>query len=100
MHRIASLIKLPIAILTDLRKASQRRANIATLERLSDRTLNDIGVDRRMIAETVDAMMARNSAKPAPLQTVPTAKPVQPAPAPTLADITANAIAVATRRAA
>ncbi len=74
MPRIASLTKLSAAILTGLANAWQRQAGIGALERLSDHTLADIGIDRGRIAETVDAMMARGETTPAPVRTAVTAK--------------------------
>ncbi len=82
MPRIASLAKLSASILTGLTKVWRRQAAIVALERLSNHTLADIGIERGRIAETVDAMMARGTATPAPVRAaepakVPTAKPVE-----------------------
>ncbi len=81
MFRIASLAKLPAAISTGLTKAWRRQAAIVALERLSNHTLADTGIERGRIAETVDAMMARGTATPAPVPTksakAATAKPVE-----------------------
>ncbi len=83
MPRIASLIKLPAAILAFLSKAWRRQAAIATLQRLSNHTLADIGIERGCIAETIDAMIASDETTlapaPAPAVTakVATAKPVE-----------------------
>jgi uncharacterized protein YjiS (DUF1127 family) len=83
MPRIASLIKLPAAILAFLSKAWRRQAAIATLQRLSNHTLADIGIERGCIAETIDAMIASGETTlapaPAPAVTakVATAKPVE-----------------------
>lgn len=79
MPRFALLTDL----LTALRKAWKRQAAIAALQRLSDHTLSDIGIERRRIAATVDAMLAHDAAKPAPKAAKAAApKPVAtPAPA-------------------
>ncbi len=82
MPRIASLAKLSASILTGLTKVWRRQAAIVALERLSNHTLADIGIERGRIAESVDAMMARGTAAPAPVRAtepakVPTAKPVE-----------------------
>lgn len=69
--RMASLAKLPAAILAGLAKAWQRQSTIAALQRLSNHTLADIGIERGRIPETVDAMMA---ATPAPAPVTVTAK--------------------------
>ncbi len=76
MPRIASLTKLPAAILTFLTKAWRRQAAIAALQRLSNHTLADIGIERARIAETIDAMMARDETTPAPVRAPATAAPV------------------------
>ncbi len=68
MPRIASLTKLPARIWTGLTKAWRRQSAILTLERLSNYTLADIGIERGRIAESVDAMMARGTAAPAPVR--------------------------------
>ena len=68
MPRIASLTKLPAWIWTGLTKAWRRQSAILTLERLSNHTLADIGIERGRIAESVDAMMARGTAAPAPVR--------------------------------
>ena len=68
MPRIASLTKLPAWICTGLTKAWRRQSAILTLERLSNHTLADIGIERGRIAESVDAMMARGTAAPAPVR--------------------------------
>ncbi len=93
MPRIASLTKLPAAILASLTKAWRRQAAIAALQRLSNHTLADIGIERRRIPESVDVMMAWDKAEQAPARTVFASKPVQPAPAAALAakDTTASA---------
>ena len=81
MPRIASLAKLPASILTGLTKVWRRQSAIAALERLSNHTLADIGIERGRIAETVDAMMAQGTATAAPARIesakVATAKPVE-----------------------
>jgi uncharacterized protein YjiS (DUF1127 family) len=81
MPRIASLAQLPASILTALKKAWRRQAAIVALERLSNHTLADIGIDRGRIAETVDAMMASGAATLAPVRAksakAATAKPVE-----------------------
>lgn len=41
-------------------KARRRRQAIRDLRSLSDRVLNDIGIDRSQIPEVVDGMLARN----------------------------------------
>ncbi len=64
MLRIASLTKLPAAILTFVTKAWRRQAAIAALQRLSNHTLADIGIERDRIPEFVNAMMARDKAEP------------------------------------
>ena len=74
MPRIASLTKLPAAILTGLTNAWRRQAAIVALERLSNHTLADIGIDRGRIAETVDAMMAHGETTAAPVRAAVTAK--------------------------
>ena len=86
MPRTAWLAKLPAEILTVLTKAWRRQAAISALRRLSNHTLADIGIERGRIAETVDAMMARDTAAvasnraTAPATTkVATAKPVETA---------------------
>jgi uncharacterized protein YjiS (DUF1127 family) len=76
MPRIASLTKLPASILTFLTKAWRRRAAIAALQRLSNHTLADIGIERARIAQTIDAMMARDETMPAPVRAPVTAAPV------------------------
>lgn len=63
------------ALLTALRRAWRRQAAIAALQRLSDHTLSDIGIERRRIAVSIDALMAQDAAKPAPSQAVRAAKP-------------------------
>jgi uncharacterized protein YjiS (DUF1127 family) len=63
------------ALLTALRRAWRRQAAIATLQRLSDHTLSDIGIERRRIAASIDALMAQDAVKPAPSQAVRAAKP-------------------------
>jgi len=75
MPRIASLTKLPAAIWALLTKAWRRQAAIAALQRLSNHTLADIGIERARIAETVDAMMARDETTPAPVRAPVTAAP-------------------------
>lgn len=80
MLRTASLAKLPASILTGLTKAWRRQAAIASLERLSNHTLADIGMERARIAEAVDVMMAGGDITAArvaatPAQPKPTAKP-------------------------
>ncbi len=86
MPRIASLAKLPAAILTGLTKVWRRQAAIVALARLSNHTLADIGIERGRIAETVDAMLAQGTATAAPVPTrstkaasakAATAKPVE-----------------------
>ncbi len=74
MPRIASLTKLPAAISTFVTKAWRRQAAIAALQRLSNHTLSDIGIERARIAETIDAMTARNETTPAPARAPVTAK--------------------------
>ena len=97
MLRIASLTKLPTSILTFLTKAWRRQAAIADLQRLSNHTLADIGIERGCIPELVDAMMAWDKAKPAPARIVFASKPVQPKPA---AALTAKDTAASARKAA
>ena len=82
MPRIASLAKLPAAILAGLTKAWRRQAAIVALERLSTHILTDIGIDRGRIAETVDAMMARGETTPAPVRATVTVKAARAAAAP------------------
>ena len=93
MPRFASLTKLPASILTFVTKTWRRQAAIAALQRLSNHTLADIGIERRRIPESVDVMMAWDKAEQAPARTVFASKPVQPAPAAALAakDTTASA---------
>ncbi len=74
MPRIASLTKLPAASLSSLTKAWRRQAAIAALQRLSNHTLADIGIERARIAETIDAMTARDETKHASVRTPVTAK--------------------------
>lgn len=97
MLRVTSLAKLTAAILTSLTNAWRRQAAIAALQRLSNHTLADIGIERGRIAATVDAMMAQDKAVPAPVQTVTATQRLQPtatvAPA-------ANATAAPARKAA
>ena len=81
MPRFASLAKLPASILTGLTKAWRRQAAIMALESLSNHTLADIGIERGRIAETVDAMMARGTATPAPAR-AKSAKVAKAAPKP------------------
>ncbi len=97
MPRIASLTKLPASILTFVTKAWRRQAAIAELQRLSNHTLADIGVERGRIPELVGAMMAGDKAKPAPDWIGLASKPVQPKPA---AALTAKDIAAPAREAA
>ncbi len=77
MPRIASL---PASILTALTKVWRRQAAIVALERLSNHTLADIGIERGRIAETVDAMWASGTVTPAPVLTAVTAKAAAPKP--------------------
>ncbi len=95
MLRTTSLAKLPAAILTGLTNAWRRQAAIAALQRLSNHTLADIGIERVRIAATVDAMMAQDKAVAAPVRTVSTAQPIQRAPAVTPAANTTTAPAQA-----
>ncbi len=74
MPHIAWLAKLPASILTVLAKAWRRQAAIVALQRLSNHTLADIGIERGRIAESVDAMMARDETAPAPARASATAK--------------------------
>lgn len=69
MPGMASLIKLPASIWAGIAMAWQRQATIAALQRLSNHTLADIGIERGRIAEIVDAMMAQGPATPAPVRT-------------------------------
>ncbi len=81
MTLFASLNKLPDAILTGLTNAWRRQTAIAALQRLSNHTLADIGIERGRIAETIDAMMAQDTAKTTPVRAkaakVAAAKPVE-----------------------
>ena len=97
MPRIASLAKLPAAIWTGLTAAWRRQATIVALQRLSNHTLADIGIERGRIPQTVDTMMAQVKAETAPVRTVTAAQPIQPAPAVTPA---ANITAAPARQAA
>ena len=81
MPRFASLTKLPASVLTYVTKAWRRQAAIAALQRLSNHTLADIGIERARIAETVDAMMARGETTPAPVRAPVTAKVTTAKPA-------------------
>ena len=81
MPRIASLAKLPASILAGLTKVWRRQAAILALQRLSNHMLADIGIERGRIAETVDALMARGTATPAPVRAKSAPKPAQPVPA-------------------
>ena len=76
MPRIASLAKLPAAIWTGLTDAYRRQATIVALQRLSNHTLADIGIERGRIPETVDAMLTQAKAETAPVRTVTAAQPV------------------------
>jgi uncharacterized protein YjiS (DUF1127 family) len=89
MPRIASMAKLPAAIWTGLTDAWRRQATIVALQRLSNHTLADIGIERGRIPETVDVMMAKAKAVTAPARTVTAAQSIQPAPALTPAANTA-----------
>ena len=73
MPRFASLTKLPASILAFLTKAWRRQGAIGALQRLSDHTLADIGIERGRIAETVDAMMAYDQTTPASVRATVTA---------------------------
>ncbi len=95
MPLITSLVKLPAAILAGLTDAYRRQATIVALQRLSNHTLADIGIERGRISQTVDTMMAK--AETAPVRTVIAAQPIQPAPAVTPA---ANVSAAPARQAA
>ena len=95
MLRITSLAKLPAAILTGLTNAWRRQAAIAALQRLSNHTLADIGIERVRIPATVDAMIAQDKAVTAPVRTVSTSQPIQRAPAVTPAANTTTAPAQA-----
>ncbi len=81
MTLFASLNELPDAILTGLSNAWRRQTAIVALQRLSNHTLADIGIERGRIVETVDAMMAQGTAKTTPVRAKPakvaTAKPVE-----------------------
>ncbi len=81
MLRITSLTELPGSILTFLTKAWRRQAAIAALQRLSNHTLADIGIERARIVETIDAMMARGETAPAPVRAPVTAKVATAKPA-------------------
>ncbi len=74
MPRIAWLTKLLASILTGLTNAWQRQSTIVALQRLSNHTLADIGIDRGHIVETVDAMMAHGETTAAPARATVTAK--------------------------
>ena len=80
MPRTAWLAKLPAEILTVLTKAWRRQAAISALQRLSNHTLADIGIERGRIAETVDAMMARDETTPASARAAVTVKVATPNP--------------------
>ena len=97
MPRIASLTKLPTAILTFVTRAWRRQAAIAELQRQSNHILADIGIERDRIPELVDAMMAWDKAEPVPARIVFASKPVQPKPA---AALTAKDTAASARKAA
>lgn len=97
MPLIASLVKLPAAILAGLMDAYRRQATIVALQRLSNHTLADIGIERGRISQTVDTMMAQAKAETAPVRTVTAAQPIQAAPAVTPA---ANITAAPARQAA
>ncbi len=97
MPLIALLAKLPAAILTGLTDAYRRQATIVALQRLSNHTLADIGIERGRIHETVDVMLSQAKAETAPVQTVTAAQPIQPAPVVTPA---ANVTAAPARQAA
>jgi uncharacterized protein YjiS (DUF1127 family) len=97
MPLIALLVKLPAAILAGLTDAYRRQATIVALQRLSNHTLADIGIERGRIPQTVDTMMVQAKAETAPVRTVTAAQPVQPVPAVTPA---ANITAAPARQAA
>ncbi len=83
MPRIASPTKLLASILTGRTKAWRRQSAIVALERLSNHTLADIGIERGRIAETVDAMMAQGetTAAPARAKSAKLAEAATPKPA-------------------
>jgi len=81
MPRIASLAKLPAAIWTGLMDAYRRQATIVALQRLSNHTLADIGIERGRIPQTVDTMLTQAKAETTPVRTVTAAQPIQPTPA-------------------
>ncbi len=97
MPLIASLVKLPAAILAGLTDAYRRQATSVALQRLSNHTLADIGIERARIVHTVEAMMAQDKAVTAPVRTVSAAQRLQPAAAVAPA---ANATAAPARKAA
>lgn len=77
---MGSLARLPAAILAGLTKAWRRQAAIVALQRLSNHTLADIGIERGRIAETIDAMLAEDTAATAAVRIQP-AKPATSKPA-------------------
>jgi uncharacterized protein YjiS (DUF1127 family) len=82
MSSMARFVRLPAAIWTGLAKAWRRQSAIMALQRLSNHTLADIGIERGRIAEVVDSLMAQGTATAAPVRVQPataTAKPVETA---------------------
>ena len=82
MPGMAWLTRLAASIWTALARAWRRQSAIVALQRLSNHTLADIGIERGRIAETVDAMMARGTATAATVWAQPAkvaAKPVETA---------------------
>jgi uncharacterized protein YjiS (DUF1127 family) len=69
--------------LAALRRGWRRQAAIAALQRLPDRVLTDIGIERGRIPEAVDTLLAKGErtpdVKPEPVVTPLPAVPVQPA---------------------
>ncbi len=76
MPSMTWLTRLPASIWTTLARTWRRQSAIVALQRLSNHTLADIGIERGRIAEVVDAMMARGTAT-----ATATAAPVRAHPA-------------------
>ncbi len=66
--------------LAALRRSWRRQAAIAALQRLPDRSLSDIGIERGRIPEAVDDLLAKDEATPA-VQPAPVVTPLPAVPA-------------------
>ncbi len=78
MPRVAALTQVLAVIFTGVANAWKRQSTIVALQRLSNHTLADIGIERGRIPEIVEAMMAQDGAKPTPVRTRATAKAAAP----------------------